>query len=249
MRPERIVRGLLLLGLALLIGKLLATGQMGKYMAPGLDPLSWLTALALTAMAAVELRGARAGAQQDAPGAEPPAPHGVDESLTAALLLVVLSVGFVVTPRALGTSGLGGERITSLLLAFAPGSGASDPAITPAGTPLDGHPAVLAVLRRLGLGAVGQRVRLVGTVARSDDLGADEAALLRYAIVHCVADARPVAFVVVAPPGTELPADQWIEIEGTLAARERDGIRLVAVQARQITPIDEPDNPYLSGYD
>ena len=201
MSPTRIVRGLLLLGIALLIGKLLATGQMGKYMAPGLDPLSALTALVLSAMAVVELRGARAGRRREAPGAEPTAPHGVDESLTAALLLVVLSVGFVVTPRALGTSGLGGERVTGLLLAFAPGS------------------------------------------------GADEAALLRYAIVHCVADARPVAFVVVAPPGTELPADQWIEVEGTLAARERGGIRLVAVQARQITPVEEPANPYLSGYD
>jgi uncharacterized repeat protein (TIGR03943 family) len=249
MRLERVVRGLLLLGIALLIGKLLATGQMGKYMAPGLDPLSWLTALVLTAMAAVELRGARDGRRRELLGAELPAPHGVDESLTAALVLVVLSVGFVVTPRALGTSGLGGERITSVLLAFAPGSGASDPAIAPAGTPLDGHPAVLAVLRRLGLAAVGQRVRLVGTVARSDDLGADEAALLRYAIVHCVADARPVAFVVVAPLGTELPADRWIEVEGTLAAREHGGVRLVAIEARQIRPVEEPANPYLSGYD
>src|SRR5262249_27163156 len=167
-------------------------------------------------------------------------------ALTAALLLVVLVVGFTVTPRALGTSGLGGERVTGLLLAFAQSPG--EPPATPTGALLDGHPAVLAYLRQVGSGAVGQRVRLAGTVVRGDDLDADEAALLRYAIVHCVADARPVALVVVAPPGTALPSDQWVEVEGVLAARERAGVRLVTIEARRITPIEEPSNPYLSAF-
>jgi uncharacterized repeat protein (TIGR03943 family) len=248
-RLDRAGRGLLLLGIALLIGKLLATGQMVKYMAPALDPLSALTAVMLAVMAGVELWGGLAANRGQPPGAELPAAHAVDESLTAVLLLIVLAVGFVVTPRALGTSGLGGERVTNLLLAFAPGSGAGDPPAVPSRTPLDGHPAVLGQLRRVGLAALGQSVRLTGTMARSDDLGEDEAVLLRYAIVHCVADARPVAFVLVTPPGAALPADQWVEVDGILAARERGGVRLVAVEARRITPIEEPANPYLSGYD
>ena len=247
MRARRAGRGLLLLGTALTIVKLLATGQMVKYMAPGLDVLSVLTAVVLAAMAGVELWAALAPERGMAPPDEPSA-RRIEEGLTAALLLLVLVIGFAVTPRALGTSGLGGERVTSLLLAFAPGPAAGGPLATPVAALLDGHPAVLAHLRQAGLAALGRSVRLTGTVVKGDELGADEAVLLRYAIVHCVADARPLALVVVAPPGAPLPADQWVEVEGVLAARERAGARLVAVEARRITPIEEPANPYLSGF-
>jgi uncharacterized repeat protein (TIGR03943 family) len=79
----------------------------------------------------------------------------------------------------------------------------------------------------------------------SDALGAGEFALLRYAIAHCVADARPVALLVVASTPPDVRPDQWVEIEGELASRERDGDRLVTIVARRLTPVQEPRNPYL----
>jgi putative membrane protein len=82
--------------------------------------------------------------------------------------------------------------------------------------------------------------------ARSDALAPNELALLRYAIAHCVADARPLALLVVGPRALDLTEDQWVEVEGVVAVRQREGDRLVTVVAEHITPIDEPANPYLA---
>ncbi len=248
----RLVRGVFLLGLALAIGKLLLRGEMVKYMAPALDPLSAVTGVVLALMGALELgAGLRPARGRRDMGRDPDhaSAGGIEELLTALLLLLVLGVGFLVAPRALGSSGLGGERVPGLLLRFAPGSGhpPGSAALARAGA-LEDLVAVLGYLRDVGEGGVGQPVRIVGTVARSDDLPPREFALLRYSIVHCVADARPVALLVVVAPGpgaAEWPGDQWVEVEGVLAVRERDGDRLVTLEARTIRAIEEPANPYL----
>ncbi len=251
--PTRLVRGVFLLGLALAIGKLLLRGEMVKYMAPALDPLSVLTGVVLAAMGAHELAaGLRPAGDRRDPGRDPDhaGAGGIEELLAAFLLLLVIGAGFLVAPRALGSSGLGGERVPGLLLRFAAGSG-HPPGSTPrapAGT-LQDLGAVLAYLAEVGEAGVGQPVRVVGTVARSDDLPPREFALLRYSIVHCVADARPVALLVVVAPDlapAEWPGDQWVEVEGVLAVRERDGDRLVTLEAQTIQAIEEPANPYLS---
>jgi uncharacterized repeat protein (TIGR03943 family) len=255
--PTRLGRGLLLLGFAAVLGRLLVTGHMVKYMAPALDPLSALTAVVLAAMGLIELRAALGPpGPRHVHGVEPEeradgeaAGGGVEEALTYLLLALVLALGLFVTPRALATAGLGGERVAGLVLRFAPGSPRPAGATAPAPpAPLGDTSAVLAYLRAVGEAASGQRVRVVGTVTRSDDLGVGEFVLLRYAIVHCVADARPVALLVVAPSEADAErwtADQWVEVEGVLAARERQGERVVTVEARAVRPVEEPTNPYL----
>ena len=40
--------------------------------------------------------------------------------------------------------------------------------------------------------------------------------------------------------------DQWVEVEGVLALRERDGDRLVTIVAERVSVVEEPRNPYLS---
>jgi len=164
--------------------------------------------------------------------------------LTWVVVLLPLALGLVVAPSALGTSALGGERVTRLLLTFAPGSPSAARPPQPAEA-LDDVGPLLAYLRRAGSGSVGQPVRVTGMVMTSDALGAGEFALLRYAIAHCVADARPVALLVVAPTLPAVRPDQWVEIDGEVASREREGDRLVTIVARRITPVEEPRNPYL----
>jgi uncharacterized repeat protein (TIGR03943 family) len=284
----RLVRAICLLAFALLIGKLLATGQMVKYMAPALDPLTAATGALLVAMAAVEIlavvRRSRDGERRPAATSPPrtgdrhgraPGPTAVEDprvagrqdgrhvwsedghvthgaggielALTSLLVLAPVVLGLVVTPRALGSGALGGEQVNRLLLTFATGdAGRSAGALTSAEVPLDDLGALLAQLRRLGEGGVGQRVRVAGMAARSDALAPNELALLRYAIAHCVADARPLALLVVGPRALDLTEDQWVEVEGVVAVRQREGDRLVTVVAEYITPIDEPANPYLA---
>jgi putative membrane protein len=232
--PGRLARSALLLGLALLIAKLLATGQMVLYMSPALDPLSALAAVLLTGMGVVELRGGGMMHSDEA---------GVDHALTYLLVLLPLLLGLLVTPRALGSSALGGESASALVLAFA--REAEQPRVAPSSQPIEDVSELLTFLRRTGQAGIGQPVRAIGLVARSADLAPNEFVLLRYSIVHCVADARPIALLVVSPQEAEWSADQWVEIEGSLGSRQRAGDRLVSIIADRIVPAEEPSNPYL----
>jgi uncharacterized repeat protein (TIGR03943 family) len=257
-RVTALGRAGLLLASAGLIAKLFAAGEMVKYITPALDPLTGLTGVVLGAMGVMEGWRALQCHLRQRPAEHSPAPRNVEHGhgpegtleatlehgLTYVVVLLPLVLGLAVAPRALGTSALGGERVTRLLLTFAPGS---PPALRPPKPdgPLDDIGPLLAYLRRVGDGSVGQRVRVTGMVMRSDALRAGEFALLRYAIAHCVADARPVALLVVAPTPPEVQPDQWVEIEGEVARREREGDQLVTVVARRITPVEEPRNPYL----
>ena len=232
--PARLLRSALLLGLALLIAKLLATGQMALYMSPALDPLSGLAALLLAAMALLQLRGDRSMHHEEG---------SMDHALTYLLVLLPVLLGLVVTPRALGSSALGGESASALVLAFAPETNQTQ--VDPSSRPIEDVPDILAFLRRTGEAGVGQPVHAIGLVARSADLAPNEFVLLRYSIVHCVADARPIALLVVSSQQAEWNADQWVEIEGSLGSRERTGDRLVSIIADRIVPTEEPNNPYL----
>jgi uncharacterized repeat protein (TIGR03943 family) len=257
-RATALARAALLLASAALIAKLFAAGEMAKYITPALDPLTALTGVVLAAMGVID--GWRALHTRD--DGDAAAVHDVEHAdgshggleatfergLTYAVVLLPIVLGLMLAPRAMGTSALAGERVTHLLLTFAPGS-SSAPRPPKPDESLDDTGPVLAYLRRVGDGSVGQRVRVTGMVMTSDALEAGEFAVLRYAIVHCVADARPVALLVVAPAPVNMPSDQWIQIDGEVSSRPREGDRLVTIVARRITPIAEPNNPYLfAGY-
>jgi uncharacterized repeat protein (TIGR03943 family) len=251
----RLGRAGCLLAFAGLIGKLLATGQMAKYMTPALDPLSAATAIVLAIMAAFETRAATRRGAASAPASDSHAghgPRGMELLLTALLVLAPVALGLLVTPRALGSGALGGAEVSRLLLAFGSDSrerGAAAPGSDAGAAPLEDLAELLPYLRQAGERGIGRQVRVTGMVAASAAFAPNELALLRYAIAHCVADARPLALLVVAPGAVSLVADQWVEVEGVVAVRPREGDRLIAVVAQRITPVDEPTNPYLgAGY-
>ena len=73
-----------------------------------------------------------------------------------------------------------------------------------------------------------------------------EFALLRYPIVHCVADARPVVLLVIAPDDTNPSPDSWVKVEGVLSSRELPGRSgLITITADRILPAAEPQEPDL----
>jgi putative membrane protein len=235
MDPVRLMRSALLLGLALLIAKLFASGQMARYMSPALDPLSVLAGVLLAGMGARELRAAATTRRNEEPG--------VDHALTYLLVLLPLLLGLLVSPKALGSSALGGESASALVLAFAR-EPSSARGVT-SSEPIQDVSDLIVYLRRVGEAGVGQQVHAIGLVARSGDLQSNEFVLLRYSIAHCVADARPIGLLIVAPQGAAWSTDQWVEIDGSLDSRERAGDRLVSIIADRIVPTEEPNNPYL----
>jgi len=239
----RFVRSGVVLGTGVLIAKLLVTGQIHYYLSPTFDGLTAVTGLVLGGMGALELWRAL----RRSPSVQ--AEHGgLDAMLSLGVLAVPLVAGLLLSPRALGVSGLGGTPVSRLVLAFD-----TEQAATPSKAPAPRQPIadvgdLMAYLRRAGMGGVGQPVRALGLVARSEDLPPNEFVLVRYTIVHCVADAQPLGFLVVAPDAVNVRGDQWVEVDGTLASELRGVDRLVGIQASRIVPTDEPTDPYVSGF-
>jgi uncharacterized repeat protein (TIGR03943 family) len=259
------IRAAVLLGLAALIGHLFTAGEMAKYMSPALDPLTALAGLVLALMGLFELwqvsrrptvsrHSHQIGVEDEASDGGPfgaPAGHWSEQLMTASMIVAPILVGLLVTPRALGAGALGGEPISGLLLTLPPVSSASRPeGAPPPAAAIADVDELLRYLREHGERSVGQRIRVVGIMMPGSDLADDELALLRFSIAHCVADARPLALLIVSPAGRVLAAesgalDQWLLVEGRLATRERDGDRLVTIEAERVERTSEPANPYL----
>jgi uncharacterized repeat protein (TIGR03943 family) len=233
-----VVRGVLLLALSGLIAKLLVSGQMALYLSPAFDPLSGLTGLVLAGMGLFELWSAGRGVAESG-GHESLA----DQALTYLLIVLPIGLGLGLTPRALDSAALGGQDVTRLVVAFSP-TPASGP-VGPPIHPIQDVPDLFAYLRQAGQSGVGQPVHVVGIVARGASLPADQFVLLRYSIVHCVADAQPVGLLVQLPPGSVATTNDWVEIDGALSLSTRDGSDLISILATRVTPTDEPAYPYL----
>ena len=254
----RMLRALLLLATAGVIAKVFLAGQMALYMSPTLDPLTALTACVLAAMGLSEVR---ATAIAHNGSSLPPPPAGgthdherqheaaVDQTLTLLVVAVPLVLGLAFVPRALGSAALSGEDVVGLVWSFAPGDAMPAPtaavAPPPPKGPVEDFADLYGYLRQAGAAGIGQRVHALGVVTRGAGLGSDQFVLLRYSVVHCVADARPVALVVQAPGVAGWQEDQWVAVDGSLSALPLGGEQLVSVLAERIAPIDEPPDPYL----
>lgn len=236
-----LARAILLLALAGLIGKLLISGQLALYMSSTLDPLTSATGLLLAGMGIFELRSFLRRTPSAGHGGSP-----LDEALTYLVVLVPVGLGMCAVPRSLDTSALGGQDPARAVVAYS-----TSPAVDAASPPA--HPIrdvadLFTYLRQAGESGVGQPVHLVGMLAHSQSVAPDEFVLLRYTIVHCVADAQPIGLLVRTPTPTftaDPSGETWIEIDGTLASSDRDGAHLISVAATRMAATDEPPDPYL----
>ena len=250
-RPVRLFRAAMLFGFAAFIAKVFLTGQMVKYMSPSLDPLTAAAGVVLAIMGVMELLHSRKPGPAEADGHHHDHDHGhasgrIDQALTYLLVMAPMILGLIVTPQALGSSVMSGESIFRLLLAYPSNASQANTGAPPAlAKPISDMPELLVYLRRAGESGVGKRVRAAGVVVRNDALGGNEFALLRYSIVHCVADAIPIGLLVVTPGDPGVASDGWVEVEGVLAVRQREGDRLVSIAADRVVSAEEPVNPYL----
>ncbi len=238
---HHLARGLLLVALAGLIARLLVTGQLALYMSPALNPLTGCTGVILAAMGAFELWSATRGGNAVDAGAHS---AGLDEGLTYLLVLLPVGLGLLTVPRALDSAALGGQDASRVVIAYSP-IPVSGPVVPPA-QPIEDIASLFKYLRTAGEGGVGQPVHLVGMVARGESLSDGQFVLLRYTIVHCVADAQPIGLLVRTLPALSASTtNQWVEIDGTLASTDQGGSHLISVVATRVVPTDEPPDPYL----
>ena len=90
----------------------------------------------------------------------------------------------------------------------------------------------------------GQKVKVQGFVIHPPELPKDYLLLSRFVITCCAADAYPVGLPVKLPQQQAYPADIWLEVEGQMDTEDLAGKRQLTINARSITQIPEPQNPY-----
>jgi uncharacterized repeat protein (TIGR03943 family) len=69
--------------------------------------------------------------------------------------------------------------------------------------------------------------------------------VFRFLMTCCVADAQPVAVLVKGELPENIKADFWVEIEGKLNKIEVQGTAAAVIEAKNISIISAPANPYL----
>jgi uncharacterized repeat protein (TIGR03943 family) len=91
-----------------------------------------------------------------------------------------------------------------------------------------------------------QRVNVDGFVIHPPELAENYFMISRFIITCCAADVYPVGLPVKLAEGdrTTYGADQWFQVQGHIITETLNDLRQVVIQADQITPIPEPENPY-----
>lgn len=93
----------------------------------------------------------------------------------------------------------------------------------------------------------GDPVDVIGFVILPEELSADKLIVARFTITCCAADAYPIGIPVVLPEGearSQFESDSWIRVRGEMISTTLAERRQVAIAAREIEFVPEPDNPY-----
>ena len=69
--------------------------------------------------------------------------------------------------------------------------------------------------------------------------------LSRFTMSCCVADAFPIGMPVSGDSADDFEAGVWVQVRGVLQAADYDGDFMPVLNAESITPVDEPEQPYL----
>lgn len=91
----------------------------------------------------------------------------------------------------------------------------------------------------------GQPVNVEGFVIHSPELPDEYLMLARFVITCCAADVYPVGLPVkLMGDRGDYPPDAWFRVEGSMMTETLNGQRQLVIQAEELIPIDEPENPY-----
>ncbi|MGG6292901.1 TIGR03943 family putative permease subunit [Leptolyngbya sp. AN02str] len=91
----------------------------------------------------------------------------------------------------------------------------------------------------------GQAANIEGFVIHSTELPDQYLMLARFVITCCAADVYPVALPVkLSASRTEYPPDRWFRVEGRMITETLNEERQLVIEATNLVPIEEPENPY-----
>ena len=241
-----------LLLLAGYLGYASLSGRVHAFLAAGYAWLPPSAAALLVLMALARLRASsdHAGCHEHAHG-----PESVRWLLTAALMAPIVA-GLAIDPRQFSVEGVKRrfaptsrdprlERAMAWVL-----NRSSDPP-TNAGrdTERSAEATVLELTQAADDGQAAAQAGRFVTVIGQCDLATDPSlrrfGLYRFVVTCCIADARLVVVDVIAPPGVQLDARQWVRVGGVVRLDASEAGGEPVIHAATISKIPPPSSPYL----
>lgn len=94
----------------------------------------------------------------------------------------------------------------------------------------------------------GQKVSVEGFVIHLPEVPETHIGIARFVITCCAADVYPVGLPVKLPDGNRsaYPVDKWFRVEGEMITETLAGKRQLVINAKSLTEISAPANPYES---
>jgi uncharacterized repeat protein (TIGR03943 family) len=96
---------------------------------------------------------------------------------------------------------------------------------------------------------IGQRVIFTGMIVHDEQFkkyfGGRDAAVYRFLINCCAADALPLTIALDSDQADAFANDQWVQVDGIFDLQQIDGKNVPLVSKPQIKPIEAPAVPYL----
>jgi uncharacterized repeat protein (TIGR03943 family) len=235
-RLQVVVKTALLVGTGLFLYQRFATGTLAYYIN---ERFTGFTLFGMVGLLVVGVAYVLAQLRAPAPDPDHAHDHGHNHGLSWAGVLVVA------LPKPLGVAALDNREMSlslerSALPASIKRTGVKAPLDR---TILDWWHTFQGTDDYSGL--VGQEAKVIGFVYRDPKYGDGHFVATRFIVSCCVADAAVAALVVRWPETASLENDQWVEIQGVMAAGELADWRPPVLVARSITPVDIPEQPYL----
>jgi len=230
---------LLLVGIS--IAMITVSGTFTRYVKPGLLPWLVVSAVVLVALALVAIvADIRRGGTQTGDGTGHHGPAHSHRAGIVWLLVVPILVLIFVTPPALRPSAASPsvESVSNDVLNKA------YPPLPAGGAPEVSLPEVLMRSAHDTSGALTHRLITVTGFVLNEAQGVD---LGRVVIICCAADARLARIHLGGPAAARaagLPDNTWLRVEGEVAPAEPKSGTTPTLQAKMVTRIDAPANPY-----
>ncbi|OLO42689.1 TIGR03943 family protein [Alkalihalophilus pseudofirmus] len=92
---------------------------------------------------------------------------------------------------------------------------------------------------------IGKEIVITGFVYREPEFEDNQMVVARFAMTCCVADAAVYGTLIETNLAQEYENDTWVHVSGTLDRTEYNGYPIPLIHLREITVIDEPDQPYV----
>lgn len=226
----RIAKAVLLLGLAAYFAFNIASGNVNNYINARFAWLSYVAVVLFAALGLAALRS-RGGGTHNRVGLP-----------SLMMMAVPLVLGTLIPSRPLGAEAVNG----SMKLGAASYSAANAALVDKA--PLERN---VLDWSRLFLSESapsafnGQQARVLGFMYKEPGYPEDTFMVGRFTMSCCVADSSALGLPAYLEGADEMASGTWVEVEGTFRAQDFMGEQVPVIQVARLTPVDEPEQPYL----